>query len=75
MTQRHFIELAAMLNLQRVDALLMVHSDGTAEVDRVRAITLEIALICKRDNPRFKAGKFFEAAGFPELTGTRQGLD
>lgn len=29
----------------------------------------------KRDNPNFNAGKFFEAAGFPELTGTRMGLN
>jgi hypothetical protein len=66
MTQKHYIEIAAMLNEQR---------EGSACQTVLRTVTLELALIMKRDNPRFKAGKFFTAAGFPELTGTQMGLN
>lgn len=41
----------------------------------ISQMTLDMALMFKRDNPRFKAGKFFDAAGFPELTATRMGLN
>jgi hypothetical protein len=68
MTQKHYIEIAAMLNEN--------NAGGTEkEIARVRKITRELALIMKSDNPRFNAGKFFDAAGFPELTGTVQGLN
>lgn len=67
MTQKHYIEVAAMLK----DQMMMTRGQ---QRDRVRKITLELALIMKNDNPRFKAGKFFDAAGFPELTNTQQGL-
>jgi hypothetical protein len=70
MTQKHYIEVAAMLNQQRMDT-----EGHPGQYHRVREITRELALIMKSDNPRFKAGKFFTAAGFPELTGTAQGLN
>jgi hypothetical protein len=41
----------------------------------VRQMTLDLALMMKSDNRRFDAGKFFDAAGYPELTGTKQGLN
>lgn len=68
MSRKHYIEIAEMLNDQRLRT-------RNRERDRVGKITLELALIFKRDNPRFQAGRFFEAAGFPELTATRQGLN
>jgi hypothetical protein len=67
MTQKHYIEIADMLNDQRM-------MTRNAERDRVSKITKELALIMKRDNRRFDAGKFFTAAGFPELTNSAQGL-
>ncbi len=52
---------------------------ATAEIlkdnETPSAIALELALMFKRDNPAFRAGKFFDAAGFPELTATRMGLN
>jgi hypothetical protein len=68
MTQKHYIEIAAMLR----DQMMMTRGQ---QRERVAKITLQLALIMKRDNPRFKASKFFDAAGFPELTGTQQGLN
>jgi hypothetical protein len=70
MTQKHYIEVAAMLNQQRIDT-----KGHTGQYHRVREITRELAVIMKRDNPRFKAGKFFDAAGFPDLTATSMGLN
>jgi hypothetical protein len=42
--------------------------------DEARRITGKLAIVFKRDNPRFKASTFFEAAGYPELTNTQHGL-
>ena len=74
MTQKHYIEIALMLNEQREASTGQSPAMVTA-MGRVRTITMELALIMKRDNPRFNAGKFFTAAGFPELTGTQMGLN
>lgn len=71
MTQKHYIEIAAMLNEQRQSESVQ---GAYGQMDAIRNITLELAKIMKRDNPRFKAGKFFDAAGFPELTNTQMGL-
>jgi hypothetical protein len=68
MSRKHYIEVAAMLNDQRL-------CTRNEERDRVRKITLELALIMKRDNSRFNAGKFLEAAGFPELVASRMELN
>ena len=35
----------------------------------------DFALILKEDNPRFNASRFLDAACFPELIGTKQGLN
>lgn len=67
MTKEHYIEIARMLKEQREE---YPHNEYI-----IGRITLELADIMKRDNPRFKAGQFFEAAGFPWLTGVRQGLN
>lgn len=73
MSQKHYIEIAAMLKSMEVNPL---HCDScAAKHERTSVITCELALIMKRDNPRFDAGRFFTAAGFPELTGTQQGLN
>lgn len=63
-----YIEVADMLK----DQFMMTRN---AERERVGKITLELAVIFKNDNRNFNAGKFFEAAGFPELTGKRMGLN
>lgn len=65
MTRRDYIEVARIIR----DAQDSPHEPPLAFVTR------ELALMFKRDNPNFKAGKFFEAAGMPELTGTRMGLN
>lgn len=67
MTRKHYIEVAAMLNERR-------EASRGQQRECVKSITLELALIFKRDNRRFVASRFFDAAGFPELTNTRQGL-
>ena len=38
-------------------------------------VARELALMFKRDNPRFDAGRFFDAAGQSQLTGTGMGLN
>ena len=73
MTQKHYIEIAAMLRSMEVNP---DHCPScAAKHERTAIITRELALIMKRDNPRFNAGKFFEAAGFPELTNTSMGTN
>lgn len=69
MSKSHYIEIAAILKVHNVHA----PSDDSRET--VGKIARELALTFKRDNPRFNAGRFFDAAGFPELTNTRQGLN
>jgi hypothetical protein len=70
MTQKHYIAVAAMLNQQRIDT-----KGHPGQYHRVREITRELASLMKQDNSRFKTGKFFEAAGFPDLTNTGMGTN
>lgn len=65
MSRKHYSEVAEILK----SAQESPHEPPLTFVAR------ELALMFKRDNPRFNAGKFFDAAGFPELTGTRMGLN
>lgn len=51
MSRKHYTEVAEMLNQQR-------QKSNAAEAWRVSEIALELALIFKRDNARFNAGKF-----------------
>lgn len=78
MTQKHYIVIARMLKDQRPirhnDESQMAKSVCNAAEHTLASVTLELATIFKQDNPRFKAGKFFDAAGFPELTNSRMGL-
>jgi hypothetical protein len=69
MSRKDYAEVASMLSDQHEQ-----HTDPLAR-QAIADVTLELALIFKRDNPRFNAGRFFDAAGFPELTGTRMGLN
>lgn len=73
MTKKDYIAIAEMLHSMEVNP---DHCPACyAKHERTEIITRELALIMKRDNPRFNAGKFFEAAGYPQLTATRQGLN
>lgn len=73
MSRKHYTEMAAIL-AEHQGAFNA--AETPAKRHEVMAdITREFALMFKRDNPRFNAGKFFEAAGFPELTGSRMGLN
>jgi len=76
MTQRDYIAIAAIINENRTGAVLLANTNGEKEValKTLACVTKDLAVTMKRDNPRFKAGKFFDAAGFPELTNTSQGL-
>jgi hypothetical protein len=67
MSRKHYVALAVTLYNAREE-----FPDAR---EAIRSITLEIAQMAKIDNRNFNAGKFFEAAGFPELTGTRMGLN
>jgi hypothetical protein len=74
MSRKHYTEVAAILSDQR----RMLNRDSrpsACAVDALSNVALEMALMFKRDNPRFAAGRFFDAAGFPELTGSRMGLN
>lgn len=70
MSRKHYQEIAEMLNHRRTE-----YEGRPMEMAALRSITQEMALIFKRNNRNFNAGKFFDAAGFPELTGTRMGLN
>lgn len=59
---------------QEVAAILKAAQDSPHEPP-LTFVARELALMFKRDNSRFNAGRFFDAAGFPELTGTRMGLN
>lgn len=67
MSRKHYIEVAKILDDEPA------HNAGALK--ERRRIAIELALMFKRDDPRFNAGKFFAAAGLPELTGTRMGLN
>lgn len=62
MTRNHYIEVAEILNSHRAQL------DNEYSTNVLREVTRDMALMFKRDNPRFDAGKFFDAAGFPRLT-------
>lgn len=69
MSRKHYTEVAEILRYARG------HADNEGEESIVGIVARDLALMFKRDNPRFNAGKFFDAAGFPELTATRMGLN
>lgn len=66
MSRKHYREVAEILQSAE---------DVTTDREALAEVARELALMFKRDNPRFDAGKFFGAAGFPELTGTCMGLN
>lgn len=68
MTRKHYIEVASILKNAREDI-----ADTNGEVACVRHVTRELARMFRRDNSAFDAGRFFDAAGFPELSGSLNG--
>jgi len=60
MSRKDYVEVAEILATEREYA-------NDEERTRLANVAIKLALMFKRDNPRFNAGKFFEAAGFPEL--------
>lgn len=61
MSKKNYIQLAA---------LVAKYSEHVPAI-----FVAELATILKEDNPRFDAGRFLEAAMYPELIGTKQGLN
>jgi hypothetical protein len=59
MSRKHYIEVATILR----DAQQSPHEPA------IEFIARELALMFKRDNRNFNAGKFFDAAELPHLTG------
>ena len=60
MSRKHYIEVAEILR----DAQQLRHEPV------IDFIARELALMFKRDNRNFNAGKFFDAVELPHLTGT-----
>jgi hypothetical protein len=75
LSRKDYVAVAAMLSSEREHARNLADGRERASVDALARVARELALIFKQDNPRFNAGKFFDAAGFPELTGSRMGLN
>lgn len=61
MSKKHYIQLAA---------LVAKYSEQLPAI-----FVAELAVTLKEDNPRFDAGRFLQAAAYPELIGTKQGLN
>lgn len=66
MTKKHYIEMAKAIK-NRVDYIEQSTSPCSDRIlSNICVVLEEIALVAKRDNPRFQRSKFMSSCGFKE---------